>query len=81
MRDEFLSWLFFQQSEIAGSSGYSPKHQRECTYSMFPKKVQVYNIEKQRTTGILEMTFNNSNRTLGREAMNTALKLNKSAPE
>ena len=48
---------------------------------MILKKADIYNIEKQRTIGILETEFNHSNRALGRDAMNLALKLDKIAPE
>ena len=81
MRNDFFSWMFFQCSEIPESSGYSPNRYRECTDLMVLKKAQVYNIEKQRAIGILETEFNHSNRSLGREAMNLALQLNKVAPE
>ena len=69
MRDNCLSWMFFQRSEILDSSGYSPIRHRECTDLMVLKKAQVYNIKKEQTIGILETEFNHSNRSLGREAM------------
>ena len=31
MKNNFLSWLLFQRSDILDKPGYPPKHHRECT--------------------------------------------------
>ena len=73
MRDSFLSGLFFQRSEIPDITGYSPSQHRKCVDLSILKKINVYNIEKQRTTIILETEFNRPNKFLGRESMTRAL--------
>ena len=81
MRHNTLSWVFFQRSEIPELTGYSPKRHHNCADLSVLKKAQVFNIEKQRTIGILETEFNHSNRTLGREVIHIALQLNAIATE
>ena len=48
---------------------------------MIMKKSQCYDIKKQRTLGILDTEFNQSNKNIGKEGMYNAIKLGKLAPE
>ena len=73
MKDDFLSWLFFQRADFASISGYSPSRHRKCIDLMILKKSQSSNITKQRTLGILDTEFNQLNKSLGRDAMFAAL--------
>ena len=48
---------------------------------MIMKKAHCYDIKKQRTLGILDTEFNQSNKKIGKEGMDNAIKLGKLAPE
>ena len=61
MQHHSLSWLFFQRAEIPAISGYSPSRHRKRIDLMIQKKANSFNIEKQRTLGILDSEFNYSN--------------------
>ena len=80
-RDKRLSWFFFQRADIPEISGYSPKRHRTCIDLMIMKKIACFDISKQRTIGILDTEFNQSNKRLGKDAMNQALAYNKVAHE
>ena len=81
MRDDYLSWFFFQRSEIPMLSGYSPLRHRTCADLMILKKALLFDIRKQRTIGILDTEFNNLNKSLGYLVTNTALQLDCYATE
>ena len=74
MTHSSLSWLFFQRAEIPTISGYSPSRHRTCVDLMIMKKANSFQVEKQRTLGILDSEFNHSNRDLQHEAMQSALR-------
>ena len=76
MRNDYLSWFFFQRSEIPMLTGYSPSRHRTCADLMILKKALLFDIRKQRTIGILDTEFNNLNKSLGYLVTNTALRLN-----
>ena len=80
-KDKHLSWFFFQRADIPDMTGYSPNRHRECIDLMIMKKSMCYDINKQRTLGILDTEFNQNNKRVGRDGMNNALKLNKIAKE
>jgi len=81
MQHQSLSWLFFQRAEIPEISGYSPSRHRKCIDLMIQKRANSFNIEKQRTLGILDSEFNHSNRDLQHDAMGSALRNNCIADE
>ena len=72
-KDKRLSWFFFQRMEIPQLSGYSPIRHRECIDLMIMKKQMCYDINKQRTIGILDTEFNQANKLVGQDAMNLAI--------
>ena len=49
MRNDYLSWFFFQRSEIPMLTGYSPSRHRTCADLMILKKALLFDIRKQRT--------------------------------
>ena len=81
MKDDTLSWFFFQRAEIPFYSGYASKRHRTCVDLMILKKARCYELSKLRTLGLLDTEFNNNNKELGYEAMKRALKLNRIATE
>ena len=80
-KDKYLSWFFFQRADIPDMTGYSPHRHRECIDLMIMKKAMCYDINKQRTLGILDTEFNQNNKRIGRDGMNNALRLKKIAKE
>ena len=48
---------------------------------MIMKKLFCYDIDKQRTIGILDTEFNHNNKAIGKDGMNNALDLGAIAPE
>ena len=81
LRQKDLSWFFFQRSDIPEMTGYSPSRHRECVDLMIMKKSNCFDIKKQRTLGILDTEFNQSNKKIGKEGMDNAIILGKLAPE
>ena len=79
--DKFLSWFFFQRADIPEMTGYSPQRHRKCVDLMIMKKHSCFDIAKQRTLGILDTEFNQSNKRIGRDGMENALALKKVAKE
>ena len=73
-KDKRLSWLFFQRADIPEISGYSPRRHRTCIDLQIMKKTSCFDVGKQRTIGILDTEFNQSNKRLGRDAMTFALR-------
>ena len=61
MKDDYLSWFFFQRSDIPMISGYSPERYRECIDLMILKRALEFELTKQRTLGILDTEFNHNN--------------------
>ena len=72
-KDRRLSWFFFQRADIPEISGYSPRRHRTCIDLMIMKKKACYDVNKQRTIGILDTEFNQSNKRTGKDAMNLAI--------
>ena len=64
-KDKFLSWFFFQRADIPEMTGYAPKRHRTCVDLMIMKKSGCYALTKQRTLGILDTEFNQSNKRIG----------------
>ena len=81
MKDDYLSWFFFQRSDIPMISGYSPERYRECIDLMILKRALEFELAKQRTLGILDTEFNHNNKLLGRECSKNSLKLDSLATE
>ena len=81
LQNKNISWFLFQRSDIPEMTGYSPSRHRKCVDLMIMKKSQCYDVEKQRTIGILDTEYNQSNKKIGYDAMNHALSLQKIAPE
>ena len=81
MTDEYLSWFFFQASEIPEISGYSPDSYRQCADLTIPKKAMDFELSKHRTIGLLDTRFNHMNKRIGYSAMNNAIKLDSLAVE
>jgi len=77
----WLSWLLFQRAEIPTISGYSPRRHRSCIDLMIMKKTMSFEIEKQRTLGILDTEFNHLNKRMQHKAMHCALDQEEIAPE
>jgi hypothetical protein len=73
MQHPYLNWCLFQRHEIPLITGYSPKRFRKCIDLSILKKSGNYDIAKQRTLGLLDTEFNQMNKRLGHEAMNSAL--------
>ena len=46
MKDDYLSWFFFQRAEIPTISGYSPKQFRECIDLMILKRAMNFELHK-----------------------------------
>ena len=76
-----LSWCLFLRHEIPVISGYSPKRHRRCIDLAILKSSGDFNINKQRTLGILDSEFNHMNRDTGRQAMRLALQRDEIAVE
>lgn len=75
MKDDYLSWLYFQQSEdIPTLTGYSLDRHRTCADLMILKKAMIFDIRKQWTIGILDTEFNHLNKALGYTITSKALK-------
>ena len=77
----FLSWCLFLRHEIPVISGYSPLRHRKCIDLAILKRSGNFNINKQRTLGILDSEFNHMNRATGRQAMRLALEKKEIAVE
>ena len=73
MRHPYLQWCLFQRHEIPTITGYSPKRYRQCVDLSILKKSGNFDIAKQRTLGLLDTEFNQMNKRMGHEAMNSAL--------
>ena len=81
MKDEYLSWFFFQRAEIPSISGYSPAQFRECIDLMILKRAMHFELTKQRTLGILDTQFNHMNKNIGYCTMRNAIALDSLATE
>jgi hypothetical protein len=81
MKDNYLSWFFFQRAEIPSISGYSPHRHRTCADLMILKKAMDFELSKQRAIRILDTEFNQLNKAVGYEATKHALILNTFATE
>ena len=81
MSDEFLSWYFFQASEIPEISGYSPTEYRTCADLTIVKKALDFELSKQRTLSLLDTCFNHMNKHIGYAAMKHAIALDMLAVE
>ena len=81
MRDDYLSWFFFQRADIPMISGYSPERHRECIDLMILKRALEFELSKQRTLGILDSEFNHNNKLIGRECSVNSLRLDSLATE
>ena len=81
MRDDWLSWLFFQRADFVSNTGYSPMRHRRCIDLMILKRSQSYLINKQRTLGILDTEFNQVNSIFAKDVTTAAIKSNAIAKE
>ena len=81
MKDDYLSWFFFQRAEIPSISGYSPAQFRECIDLMILKRAMHFELTKQRTLGILDTQFNHMNKDIGYCTMRNAIALDSLATE
>ena len=81
LEHSYLSWLFFQRSNIPVISSYAPIRHRKCVDLMILKKSQNYELSSQRTLGILDTEFNHNNGFIGRQATYNGLKLGTVADE
>jgi hypothetical protein len=81
MKDDYLSWFFFQRSEIPSISGYSPKRHRTCADLMILKKAMDFELSKNRAIRILDTEFNQLNKAVGYTATKHALQLDTFATE
>lgn len=81
MKDDYLSWFYFQRSDIPTLTGYSPDRHRTCADLMILKKAMIFDIRKQRTIGILDTEFNQLNKALGYTITSQALKYDSFATE
>ena len=82
MRDDYISWFFFQRVDIPMISSYSPERHRECIDLMILEQALEFELSKQRTLGILlDMGFNHNNKLLGRECSDNSLRLDLLATE
>ena len=81
LRQKDLRWFFFQRSDILEITGYSPTRHRECVDLMIMKKSMCYDVQKQRTIGILDTEFNQNNKKMGKTGMDNAISLGKVAAE
>lgn len=77
----YLSWCLFQRHEFPVISGYSPNRHKRCIDLSILKRSGDFNIDKQRTIGILDSEFNHMNRDTGRQAMRLALQKDEIAVE
>ena len=74
MTHPYLNWSLFLRHEIPTITGYSPLRHRRCIDLAILKKSGNFNIDKQRTLGLLDTEFNHINKVTGYEAMHNALK-------
>ena len=81
LKHPFLSWCLFLRHEIPARTGYSPIRHRRCIDLSILKRSRNFNIDKQRTLGILDSEFNQANKGIGYEAMRNALSHNCVATE
>ena len=81
MKDDYLSWFFFQRQEIPTISGYSPARHRTCADLMILKKALDFELAKQRALRILDTEFNQQNKELGYTTTQHALLLDSFATE
>ena len=81
LKNKDLSWFFFQRSDIPEITGYSPIRHRECVDLMIMKRSQCFELTSQRTLGILDTEFNQSNKKIGKMGMDNAIDRQKLAPE
>ena len=81
IKHPYISWCLFQRHEFPTITGYSPDRHRRCIDLSILKKSGNYNIEKQRTLGLLDSEFNQMNKEMGRESMHSALDHNLIATE
>ena len=54
IKDNFLSWFFFQRGEILVLSGYSPRRHRTSADLAILKRSMDYELKAQRIIGILD---------------------------
>ena len=81
MKHKDVCWFLFQRSDFPEITGYSPKNHRQCVDLMIMKKTHCYELNKQRTIGILDTEYNQNNKKIGRRGMSNALSLDKVAVE
>ena len=81
MTHPFLNWSLFLRHEIPTITGYSPQRHRKCIDLAILKKSGNFDIDKQRTLGLLDTEFNHINKITGHEAMRNALQFNCIATE
>ena len=81
MKDNDLSWFFFQRGEIPAISGYSPKRHRECLDLIIMKKQVTYDLRSQRKLGIVDTEFNNNNKIIAKIIRTHSRKLGTTAKE
>ena len=81
IKNQFISTILYMRSEIPVVSGYSPSRWRDCIDLMILKKAMNFNLDKQRTLGILDTEYNQCNKILQKQAMSLALRTNQLAPE
>ena len=81
LKNKDLSWFLFQRSDLPETTGYSPTYHRECINLMIMKKSFCYDVTKQRTIGILDTEFNQSNKIIGKDAMTNGFKMGAIATE
>ena len=75
MKDDNLSWFFFQRGEVPTISSYSPKWHRECVDLMITKKTVTYDLKAQRKLGIVDIEFNNNFKKIARATSTNSRKL------
>ena len=75
MNDKFLIWFFFQCGETLANYGYYHVRHRTCVHLMILKKINDYEIRKQRTLGILDSEFNHNNQFIGRNTTKNGILL------
>ena len=62
MKDNSISWFYFQRGENPVLSGYSPYIYRICVYLTTLKRGMDYELKVQRIIGILDTEFNQMNK-------------------
>ena len=58
MKDNFLSWVYFQRGEVSVLSGYSPRRYRTFVDLTILNRIMDYKLKTQRTIGIIDTEVN-----------------------